>query len=78
MVYLLDDEFDALYCNFEDVYMSHPGPGQITSRARSTTVARYCPLGAPTTPLRIALARTYLTSEFRWNPKPMSSQKASC
>ncbi|RXH84513.1 hypothetical protein DVH24_032797, partial [Malus domestica] len=26
----------------------------------------------------IALARTHLTSEFRWNPKPVSSQKASC
>ncbi|CAN6712546.1 unnamed protein product [Malus baccata var. baccata] len=26
----------------------------------------------------IALARTRLTSEFRWNPKPMSSQKTSC
>ncbi|KAM1137190.1 hypothetical protein EV2_036228 [Malus domestica] len=25
-----------------------------------------------------ALARTRLTSEFRWNPKPVSSQKASC
>ncbi|RXH98642.1 hypothetical protein DVH24_010967, partial [Malus domestica] len=27
---------------------------------------------------RIALARTCLTLEFRWNPKPVSSQKASC
>ena len=26
--------------------MSHPGPGRITSRARSPTVARYCPLWA--------------------------------
>ncbi|KAM1787603.1 hypothetical protein ACFX11_037979 [Malus domestica] len=26
----------------------------------------------------IALAQTRLTSEFRWNPKPVSSQKASC
>ncbi|KAM1384610.1 hypothetical protein ACFX2F_036816 [Malus domestica] len=26
----------------------------------------------------IALARTRLTSKFRWNPKPVSSQKASC
>ncbi|CAN6566896.1 unnamed protein product [Malus baccata var. baccata] len=26
--------------------MSHPGPGRTTSRARSTTVARYCPLWA--------------------------------
>ncbi|CAN6678556.1 unnamed protein product [Malus baccata var. baccata] len=26
----------------------------------------------------IALARTRLTSEFRWNLKSMSSQKASC
>ncbi|KAM1014235.1 hypothetical protein ACFX14_044235 [Malus domestica] len=25
-----------------------------------------------------ALARTRLTSEFRWNPKLVSSQKASC
>ncbi|RXH98388.1 hypothetical protein DVH24_010713 [Malus domestica] len=25
-----------------------------------------------------ALARTHLTSKFRWNPKPMSPQKASC
>ncbi|RXI03597.1 hypothetical protein DVH24_004249 [Malus domestica] len=24
------------------------------------------------------LARTRLTSEFRWNPKPVRSQKASC
>ncbi|RXH75267.1 hypothetical protein DVH24_029988, partial [Malus domestica] len=30
------------------------------------------------THLRIALVRTRLTSEFRWNPKPVSSQKASC
>ncbi|KAM1131448.1 hypothetical protein ACFX19_046680 [Malus domestica] len=28
------------------VVLSHPGPGRITSRARSTTVARYCPLWA--------------------------------
>ncbi|RXH92106.1 hypothetical protein DVH24_021129, partial [Malus domestica] len=27
---------------------------------------------------RISLTRTHLTSEFQWNPKPMSSQKASC
>ncbi|RXH78190.1 hypothetical protein DVH24_001708 [Malus domestica] len=26
----------------------------------------------------IVFVRTRLTSEFRWNPKPMSSQKASC
>ncbi|CAN6684804.1 unnamed protein product [Malus baccata var. baccata] len=26
----------------------------------------------------IALARTRLTSKFRWNPKPVSSQNASC
>ncbi|KAM1504062.1 hypothetical protein ACFX1X_000213 [Malus domestica] len=26
----------------------------------------------------IALRQTRLTSEFRWNPKPVSSQKASC
>jgi len=26
----------------------------------------------------IALVQTSLTSEFRWNPKPVSSQKASC
>ncbi|CAN6586417.1 unnamed protein product [Malus baccata var. baccata] len=26
----------------------------------------------------IALARTRLTSEFQWNPKPVSSQNASC
>ncbi|RXI01701.1 hypothetical protein DVH24_015050 [Malus domestica] len=25
-----------------------------------------------------ALAQTRLTSEFRWNPKPVNSQKASC
>ncbi|RXI05832.1 hypothetical protein DVH24_017874 [Malus domestica] len=35
--------------------MSHPGPGSITSRARSTTVAQYCPFWAPTTPSRFCL-----------------------
>ena len=30
--------------------MSHPDQGSTTSRTRSTTVARYCPLWAPTTP----------------------------
>ncbi|KAB2618873.1 heat shock 70 kDa protein [Pyrus ussuriensis x Pyrus communis] len=29
-----------------DIELSHPGPGRITSRAHSTTVARYCPLWA--------------------------------
>ncbi|CAN6681154.1 unnamed protein product [Malus baccata var. baccata] len=67
--------------------MSHPGLGWITSRACSTTVARYCPLWTPTMPSRtfqrvtypgIALTQTCLTSEFRWNPKPVSSQNTSC
>ncbi|RXH79872.1 hypothetical protein DVH24_041019 [Malus domestica] len=35
--------------------MSHPGPGSTTSQARSITVARYCPLWAPTTPSRFCL-----------------------
>ncbi|RXH93903.1 hypothetical protein DVH24_015970 [Malus domestica] len=63
-----------MYCDF----MSHLRPGWIISRGRSTTVARYCPLEALTKPSRIALTRTCLTSKFRWNPKPLSSQNASC
>ncbi|RXI01059.1 hypothetical protein DVH24_001293 [Malus domestica] len=70
--------------------MSHPGPGRITSRARSTTVARYCPLwtyhsltvlflgtheqlpsGSPI--LGVLWPPSRLTSEFRWNPNPVSS-----
>ncbi|CAN6686030.1 unnamed protein product [Malus baccata var. baccata] len=75
--------------------MSHPGPGWITSRACSTTVARYCPLwayhsltvlflgtheqlpsGSPI--MGVLWSPSRLTSEFRWNPKPVSSQKTSC
>ncbi|KAM1736911.1 hypothetical protein ACFX12_015215 [Malus domestica] len=70
-------------------------PGVTTSRAHSTTVARYCPLwvyhslmvlflgthkrfpnGSPIMGVLWPLSR--LTSEFLRNPKPMSSQKASC
>ncbi|KAM1992689.1 hypothetical protein TB2_008607 [Malus domestica] len=59
---------------------------------RSTILSVFCPDQALTilflgTHMRtsqwvthpgISVARTRLTSEFRWNPKPMSSQKASC
>ncbi|RXI01412.1 hypothetical protein DVH24_014761 [Malus domestica] len=42
-----------------------------------SAVTRYCPLWMRTsqwvTHHRIALARTRLISEFRWNPKPVSS-----
>ncbi|RXH85719.1 hypothetical protein DVH24_009540 [Malus domestica] len=44
------------------MFLSHPGPGRTTSRARSTTVARYCPLWAPTTPSRFCFWE--LTSNF--------------
>ncbi|CAN6716928.1 unnamed protein product [Malus baccata var. baccata] len=71
--------------------MSHPGPGRIISQARSTTVAQYCPLWAYHF-LTVLFLRTHdgspilgvlwhpsrLTSEFLRNPKPVSSQKASC
>ncbi|KAM2022092.1 hypothetical protein ACFX16_044032 [Malus domestica] len=79
-----------------DTKLSHPRLGSTTSLARSTTVARYCQLWAPTTPSRFCFweltrelpsgspimgvlsCTTRLTSEFRWNPKPVSSQKVSC
>ncbi|KAM1245533.1 hypothetical protein ACFX15_036088 [Malus domestica] len=66
----------------------------ITSQASSTTVARYCPLwayhsltvlflgtqehpsGSPI--LGVLWPPSRLTSEFLQNPKPVSSQKASC
>ncbi|RXH80311.1 hypothetical protein DVH24_041458 [Malus domestica] len=71
--------------------MSHPGPGRITSWARSTTVAQYCLLWAYHS-LTVLFLGTHdrspimgvlwppsrLTSEFLQNSKPMSSQKASC
>ncbi|RXH89366.1 hypothetical protein DVH24_031723 [Malus domestica] len=75
--------------------MSRPGPGSTTSRAHSTTVARYYPLWAyhsltvlflgtheqlpSASPiLGVLWPPSRLTSEFLWNPKPVSSQKASC
>ncbi|RXH75266.1 hypothetical protein DVH24_029987 [Malus domestica] len=46
--------------------LSHPSLDSVTRTSKWVTH------------LRIALVRTRLTSEFRWNPKPVSSQKASC
>ncbi|CAN6580651.1 unnamed protein product [Malus baccata var. baccata] len=75
--------------------MGHPSWKSTTSRAYSTTIARYCPLwayhsltvlflgtheqlpsGSPI--LGVLWPPSRLTLEFLRNPKPVSSQKASC